>query len=1053
MKNRGGYIARGPQAKKALDFKFLREKGISIIQELAGNNWTDYNVHDPGVTILDQLCYALTDMGYRSGLDIRTLLASQEGSDGRVTFLPPEEILTTAPLTLQDSRKMLIDGIDEICNAWFIPLSQLRDSNVKGLYLLLVELKDNAQKERCHQEISELLSEYRNLGEDIYKILFLEPQEINVQCTIVLENDYWAEEVHAQVLFLLDKYISKPVRFRSLEEMRELGFKDEEIYEGPRLERGFILDESLKPKDFYFRESEFINLLLDIPGIKSVKHFDLLMQKQVAGGDYEFVNFTDRLSGKEVPEAMVVGWTQAPRLAKVHREDVNNPLFFKYLKRNTPLSLFQDAVISELKRLEAEVRHSYKKKMAQGEVEVEDLSDYRIDLSRYTSIQNHFPSIYRLTEKRLDNIPEPERRSEVLQLKGFLLLFEQILSNHLAQLSHFGELYSLDPELETSFYAQVPEDILQLDKLIPYGNADVLLQTVEDILHRIDDFGERRLAFLKHLMNRFGERYDEFPFHKFNFYPEFRPQSEIFSIIRLLGEQGPLSTNKAVAPPPLDGYWRKENYSVLERRMRLKLDLPLRANKFASELFPKVFFKKRNPEEQAKEFFTGDFKFHERNSGFKGIWDYSEKVKKGLHRKLVEQIEVDEELFRRGIWEDNYRLLRFVTKKYDYTALLFNSYEDKSFWVERIKRDKVNISGAADKKTYLVYTKNGKVCYVLEFLDHDVRVEDRLVVWRALEIYRNEEDAAKAAFSLKELLIEWNYKSEGLYVIDHILLRPRKMDPSVKLLFRDGDMDLLPVTHEHLLSLEDELIKLLLDIRSIETSPFVVEWDSETFFQIQTYEEGLIEGERVGDYSNQKQAEIALAEMESSLSDGKSLKVVPTQRNVYSVLSRKAEKVLAKVDKRFLNETDAQEFADRVTKYVNSMTEFGINRRKDMHVMADDVKGEFASEEYNFTVTVLLPGWTARFHDREFRHLTEGAIRKNTPAHIALRIKWISLNEMVVFEKLYSDWIGVFSAFNPGDDCEKINALSDELMRFLKGMYTLDSPMDVSEYFRIRQEY
>lgn len=37
----------------------LQEKALAKVQELAGELWTDYNEHDPGVTVLDILNYAL----------------------------------------------------------------------------------------------------------------------------------------------------------------------------------------------------------------------------------------------------------------------------------------------------------------------------------------------------------------------------------------------------------------------------------------------------------------------------------------------------------------------------------------------------------------------------------------------------------------------------------------------------------------------------------------------------------------------------------------------------------------------------------------------------------------------------------------------------------------------------------------------------------------------------------------------------------------------------------------------------------------------------------
>ena len=39
--------------------------------------WTDHNVHDPGITTLEMLGYALTDLGYRASFPIQDLLAGE----------------------------------------------------------------------------------------------------------------------------------------------------------------------------------------------------------------------------------------------------------------------------------------------------------------------------------------------------------------------------------------------------------------------------------------------------------------------------------------------------------------------------------------------------------------------------------------------------------------------------------------------------------------------------------------------------------------------------------------------------------------------------------------------------------------------------------------------------------------------------------------------------------------------------------------------------------------------------------------------------------------
>ena len=45
----------------ALSFSFLREEAVKSIQQLGGTTWTDHNAHDPGITILEQVCYAITE--------------------------------------------------------------------------------------------------------------------------------------------------------------------------------------------------------------------------------------------------------------------------------------------------------------------------------------------------------------------------------------------------------------------------------------------------------------------------------------------------------------------------------------------------------------------------------------------------------------------------------------------------------------------------------------------------------------------------------------------------------------------------------------------------------------------------------------------------------------------------------------------------------------------------------------------------------------------------------------------------------------------------------
>jgi len=75
--NKPKFINKSNGKKISLDYDALRALGISYIEKYSGNQWTDYNYHDPGVTILEQLCYALTDLGYRTDFSVTDVLQSQ----------------------------------------------------------------------------------------------------------------------------------------------------------------------------------------------------------------------------------------------------------------------------------------------------------------------------------------------------------------------------------------------------------------------------------------------------------------------------------------------------------------------------------------------------------------------------------------------------------------------------------------------------------------------------------------------------------------------------------------------------------------------------------------------------------------------------------------------------------------------------------------------------------------------------------------------------------------------------------------------------------------
>eukprot|EP01042_Synura_sphagnicola_P017313 gene17313-21879_t len=169
--------------RDGLDFDALRKAGIAMLQELCGEKWTDYNLHDPGVTILEQLCYGITDLAYRSEFAPEDYLA---GPFGKIDFTrhalhQADTILPSQVLTADDYRKIIYDHIPEIEDIW---LTRVQTSACAGLYRISLKIRESIQDElkpneqaqlewRVTQQVIEVYNAHRNLGEDIEEVVII----------------------------------------------------------------------------------------------------------------------------------------------------------------------------------------------------------------------------------------------------------------------------------------------------------------------------------------------------------------------------------------------------------------------------------------------------------------------------------------------------------------------------------------------------------------------------------------------------------------------------------------------------------------------------------------------------------------------------------------------------------------------------------------------------------------------------------------------------------------------------------------------------------------
>lgn len=479
-----------------LDFDKLRSEGIDYLGKLAGQIWIDHNVHDPGITILEMLCYALLDLGYRTQLPLEDILAQQpDDKSPDNNFFSPAQILACNPLTVIDFRKLLID-LKEIRNAWLEPATDICrsitwnldsetgrkdikcESFLNGLYHVYLDLekdiysygdvqsdfrdKDEAcdYKEIVIRRVKETLMAHRNFCEDFADIRILCKLPMGICAEIELEDNAKADEVYMSVVEALRNFFTPVPRFYTLQQLLDKQKSIEEIFAGRPYNisqsHGFVDTEEFEALNLKkeIHTSDVYNVLFKVPGVRSVRNLSL----RTCNGTFETSGWKFQIKENHIPEftARCSG--------------------FRFTRNGMPLSVdvekYQglfDLNFSHSGKVLYEIPSPY----LDAEI---PKGSYRSELANYYSIQNEFPRVYAIEEGGLADKAPDKRKAQALQLKGYLLFFDQLLANYLTQLGNIRSLFALDSpesgkEQHTYFINQLTS-VPELQKLLRYPSTE-----------------------------------------------------------------------------------------------------------------------------------------------------------------------------------------------------------------------------------------------------------------------------------------------------------------------------------------------------------------------------------------------------------------------------------------------------------------------------------------------------------------------------------------------------------------------------------------------------
>jgi hypothetical protein len=538
-----------------MDYAALRQEGIRQLERLAGGQWTDYNAHDPGITILEQLCYALTDLGYRTAYEIPDLLA-EDGGDPYHSLHPPAEILTCRPVTPADLRRLVLD-VDGVKNAWVEPLEQDAlplyyhpDRNelsmspdpppsepvkLKGLYRVLIEAVVDPPPADLLVKVVRRLHENRGLCEDFAEITVLSRQTIQVSTKIEIGLVDDIGRLRGDIVQKIADVISPPVPFVTLDDMLRAGRSVDEIFDGPRLEHGFLTEEVLEraTRRAAINISDLIHAIMDIPGVRAVRELRIADDGKT-WEDWSLKTDPDRVAKLEVAtitllrEGKTVGPSGAPASlpAPLPAAGTTNPLI-------PPVGRDRN-------------------------------------VRRYWSVQHHLPALYGVGELGLRGSATPERKARAKQLKAYLMFFDQLMANYLEQLAHVKDLFSFDgAEARTYFAQRLDQPGLGLE-VIRDPARDEYMTLLASLGQNSDGHTtspidlERKSRFLNHLLARFAEALEDPDASKTEDLAA-RKQAFLKQYPRLGGARGTAFNYLA---PTVPG-----SRSGLEDRLRLRLGL------------------------------------------------------------------------------------------------------------------------------------------------------------------------------------------------------------------------------------------------------------------------------------------------------------------------------------------------------------------------------------------------------------------------------------------------------------------------------------------------
>lgn len=1107
----------------AEDYESMRSKGFELIEQLGHDLWTDYNNSDPGITILEAVAYAITDLAYRTGFEVKDLLAPKNLTEDtwKAIFYTARKILHCNPLTIADYRKLIID-IQGVRNAWLEPskeyevpvwvdynyyrvteeidcdcpeperifcmgklglqaaeqeavqsflaekkeevkkksdetereitdlkteivaiegkiqnekdpvaleeLNKSRDRlnkqldwknkkleelkkedefiaqikftpskivEFEGLYNVIVEYEedivDENKKEEVRQRVVQRLLRHRNLCEDFLNVNTVEYENFGIGASVSLEEYADPDVVLAQIFFTIYKYFTPSVPFYTIQQMQDKGYAIDEIFEGPALHHGFIDTAELEKTNIFrdIRLSDIINEIMDINGIKAITYLHLPFDGFGGSGSNLFFNEWVYSLQNEKKVARI-----QPSMSQVifckEREVVTYYTGTgKDRKPNRMLKLFSDLKIAERK---------YKLQHIPLDLPVPEGEN--MELEGYYPVTYSLPMTYGVSERAgLPSSADEKRKMQALQLKGYMLFFEQLLYDYLLQLSHLSDLYTMNETPEHTYFSSALDELQYLQTLLVDDGTggttsdDVLKNFssfLQDLIEPKSKFLQRRNIFLNHFLARFGEDLSSYEAITRLIYTGDVEQKQVTDKVNILkdGEYRKISSGRGRGYNYADQeFWDTENISGAERRISRLLgfnDVKRRylVPEFITVEPVMILDKKKQPVQKT-------------NAGGKPLNVIKITDPQNQDTILLTSVEVKEGCCTEQLMND-------IIANADVMANVYIQ--------DNLNRRARKTAGAIGIFWFEVYDgPDPQTAVLLAESNH----------------YDKKEDRDKALETLENTMKSIN-DNEGLHLVEHILLRPRldevldEANQEVVVSFPDICLDACDIgigLNEGEVPRFKKRISRIPAEKCYDKMPWILEYldqdNHSLLFQSVIVKEDLTTSQvmlkfrRYNDLSQRIEDLVEYGSIETNYTIVSNGAENATDLKFSFIIHNEKGDVLAqslfvynKRTQKQIKDGTAVEYDidEEITAWVEW---FGTEM--DWYCQANACDNN--EDPFSFRTTVVLPCWPKRFRDATFKNLVENTIDAETPAHVHAKVIWLGMAEMKRFEEAYYNWL------------------------------------------------